>query len=86
MLFHFSCCLQGEWPLNDEILQACKELIDDAKMGCADLVFKEICLEILSRARHVLTERQFKHLVAYAAGRMKEKMPFEIQEELAVNR
>jgi hypothetical protein len=68
------------------MFQACKELIDDAKEGCADLVFKEICLEILSRASHVLTERQFKRLVAYASQRMSEKMPFELQEEIAVNR
>ena len=72
--------------LNEQIFQACKELIDDAKMGCADLVFKEICLEILSRAHHVLTERQFKQLVAYAAERMKEKIPFELQQELMANR
>jgi len=72
--------------LNEQILKACKELIDDAKMSCADLVFKEICLEILSRARHVLTERQFKHLVAYATERMKEKIPFELQQELMARR
>jgi hypothetical protein len=78
--------LQGELPLNEQILQACKELIDDAKMGCADLVFKEICLEILSRASNVLTERQFKQLVAYAAERMKEKMSFDLQQEYAMNK
>jgi hypothetical protein len=77
--------LQGELPLNEQILRACKELIDDAKTGCADLVFKEVCLEILSRARHVLTERQFKQLAAYAAERMKEKMSFELQQELALD-
>lgn len=78
----------AEWneTLNVQILQACKELVDDAKMGCADLVFKEICLEILSRARHILTERQFKQLVAYAAERMKEKIPFELQQELMARR
>jgi hypothetical protein len=75
-----------EEALNAQILQACKELIDDAKMGCADLVFKEVCLEILSRARHVLTDRQFKQLTEYAAERMKEKIPFELQQELAVHR
>jgi len=78
--------LQGGIALSEKILQACKELIDDAKMGCADLVFKEICLEILSRARHILTERQFKQLVAYAAERMKEKIPFELQQELMARR
>ena len=79
--------MQGELPLNEQIFQACKELIDDAKSGCADLVFKEICLEILSRASHVLTKRQFKKLVAYAAQRMREAMPFELREqELTLNR
>jgi hypothetical protein len=72
--------------LDQEIIEACKELIDDAKRGCADLVFKEICLEILSRASHVLNQRQFKQLVAYAAERMREEIPFELQQELAMNR
>jgi hypothetical protein len=73
-------------PLNEQLLQACKELVDDAKKGCADLVFKEVCLEILSRASHVLTQRQFKQLVAYASERMKERMSFEFQQELAMNK
>ena len=68
--------------MSEQTLQACKELIDDAKKGCADLVFKEVCLEILSRARNVLTERQFKHLVAYASEKMQEKIPFELQQKL----
>ncbi|MBX5321402.1 MAG: hypothetical protein QHH12_06560 [Candidatus Bathyarchaeota archaeon] len=72
--------------MNNQILQACKELIDDAKMGCTDLVFKEICLEILAKARQVLTEKQFKHLVDYAAERMKEKVPFELRHELIASR
>jgi hypothetical protein len=55
-------------------------------VGCADLVFKEVCLEILSRASHVLTPQQFKQLVAYADVRMKEKMSFELQQELAMNK
>jgi len=74
--------LQGGIALSEQILQACKELVDDAKKGCADLVFKEVCLEILSRARYVLTERQFKHLVAYASEKMQEKIPFELQQKL----
>jgi hypothetical protein len=78
--------LQGETSLSEEILEACKELIDDAKRGCADLVFKEICLEILSRASHVLSQRPFKQLVTYAAYRMKENVPFELQQELAMNK
>ena len=68
--------------MSEQILQACKELVDDAKKGCADLVFKEVCLEILSRARYVLAERQFKHLVAYASEKMQEKIPFELQQKL----
>jgi hypothetical protein len=79
-------CLQGEVPLNEQILQACKELVDDAKQGCADLVFKEVCLEILSRASHVLTERQFRQLVAYTSEKMKERMSFELQPEMAMNK
>jgi len=59
--------------LNEVLFTACKELIDDAKLGCADLVFKELCLEILARAKNVLTEDQFKELTQYAAERMKEK-------------
>jgi hypothetical protein len=78
--------LQGGIALTEQVLQACKELIDDAKMGCADLVFKEVCLEILSRARNVLTQRQFKQLVAYAAERIEEKIPFEIQQKLMTHR
>jgi len=68
--------------LNAQILQACKELIDDAKVNCVDIVFKEICLEILARARHVLTEKQFKSLVDYAAEKMREKASFEMRREL----
>jgi serine acetyltransferase len=79
-------CLQGELSLNEQILQACKELVDDAKQGCADLVFKEVCLEILSRASHVLTERQFKQLATYTSERMKEKMSLELQQELTMNK
>jgi hypothetical protein len=72
--------------LDEEILQACKELIDDAKRGCADLVFKEICLEILSRASHVLSQREFRQLMTYAADRMREEALFELPQELAMNR
>jgi len=59
--------------VNEVLFMACRELIDDAKLGCADLVFKEICLEILARAKNVLTEEQFRQLTQYAAERMKEK-------------
>ncbi|MBE0512142.1 hypothetical protein IBX38_03730 [Candidatus Bathyarchaeota archaeon] len=60
--------------LNEVLLLACKELLDDAKLGCADLVFKDICLEILAKAKQVLTPEQFEELSFYAAERMKEKM------------
>lgn len=59
--------------MNNILFQACKELIDDAKAGCVDLVFKEICLEILARAKHVLGDKEFKALVEYASERMQEK-------------
>lgn len=60
--------------LNEVLLTACKELIDDAKLGCADLVFKDICLEILAKAKQVLTPEQFRELSFYAANRMEEKV------------
>ena len=66
--------------MSEQIFRACKELIDDAKLGCADLVFKDLCLEVLSRARNVLSEKQFSQLVAYAADKMKKKIPFEVQQ------
>jgi hypothetical protein len=65
--------------MNEQILKACRELIDDAKLGCADLVFKDLCLDILSRARNVLSDKQFNLLVTYATEKMKEKVPFEAQ-------
>ena len=68
--------------MSETILQACKELIDDAKIGCADLVFKEICLEILYRAKHVLKENQFRELLNYASERIKEKSCIEINEKV----
>jgi len=70
--------------MSEQILKACKELIDDANVGCADLVFKETCLEILSRARNVLSDKQFKQLVMYAAEKMKEKITFKVQPELTL--
>lgn len=72
--------------MSEQIYQACRELIDDAKAGCADLVFKEVCLEILSKARHVLTEKQFGHLVAYVSEKMREEIPFELQQKLMAHK
>ena len=65
--------------MSEQILKACRELIDDAKLGCADLVFKDLCLEVLSRARNVLSDKQFNQLVEYAAEKMQDKVPFEVQ-------
>lgn len=75
--------MRGEAALDGRILQACKELVDDAKMNCTDLVFKEVCLDILARARHVLTQKQFRNLVEYVAEKMREKAPFEMRQLVA---
>ncbi|UCD96317.1 MAG: hypothetical protein JSV35_07450 [Candidatus Bathyarchaeota archaeon] len=56
--------------MKNVLLQACEELVDDAKTGCSDLVFKEVCLEILSRAKNVLNGEDFKRLVEYASEQM----------------
>jgi len=68
--------------MSDVLLNACKELIEDAKMGCADLVFKEICLEILARAKHILTDAEFKTLTKYATQRIQEKTEIELGAQL----
>jgi hypothetical protein len=59
--------------MSELILKSCKELIDDAKVGSNDLVFKEVCLDVLSRARNVLSDDQFDQLLLYAEERLKEK-------------
>lgn len=59
--------------MSDVLLNACKELIDDAKMSCVDLVFKEISLEILARAKNVLTNTEYETLKEYASERIQEK-------------
>jgi len=59
--------------LDNTLFEACKDLIDDVKSGSTDLVFKEVCLEILARAKHVLNDEEFKALVEYASERMREK-------------
>jgi len=68
--------------LSETILKACKELIDDAKLGCADLVFKEICLEILYRAKHVLNNTQFEELLNHASKRIEEKSYIHVNENI----
>lgn len=55
------------------LLETCKELIDDAKSKCADLVFKEVCLEILARSRQILKDEDFRLLVDYASIRLQEE-------------
>jgi hypothetical protein len=65
--------------MSELIVKACMELIDDAKLGGSDLVFKEVCLDVLSRARNVLSEDEFGQLVVYAAERMKERLTLEIE-------
>lgn len=55
------------------LLETCKKLIDDAKSKCADLVFKEVCLEILARSRQVLKDEDFRLLVDYASIRLQEE-------------
>ena len=64
--------------MSEQVLKACKELIDDAKVGGSDLVFKEVCLDVLSRARHVLSDVQFDELLLYADERLKEHIPLEV--------
>lgn len=56
------------------ILTTCKELIDDAKLGCTDMVFKDVCVELLAKAKLVLTERQFEEFSDYVAEKLKEKI------------
>jgi hypothetical protein len=55
-----------------EILLACKDLIADAKISCADLVFKDICLDVLSKARLVLEDEQFNKLKDYVNENLQE--------------
>ena len=59
--------------VSEVVLSACKDLIDDAKIGCADMVFKDVCLDILSKARLVLDTEDFEELVVFVAEKMKEE-------------
>lgn len=56
-----------------EILMACKDLVADAKLGCADLVFKDICLDILAKARLVLNAEQFEELRDFVTETLKDE-------------
>ena len=59
--------------LNKVLLTTCKELIEDAKLGCIDMVFKDLCIEILAKAKLVLSGAQFEELSSYVTERLKEK-------------
>jgi hypothetical protein len=60
--------------LDKVLLTTCKELIDDAKLGCIDMVFKDLCIEILAKAKLVLPDEQFMELSSYVSERLKEKL------------
>ena len=60
--------------MSEVVLSACKDLIDDAKLGCADMVFKDVCLEILAKARLVLSNEDFEELTGFVAERIKDEM------------
>ena len=59
--------------MSEVVLSACKDLIEDAKLGCAEMVFKDVCLEILAKARLVLDNEQFEELTFFVAERIKEE-------------
>lgn len=61
-----------ELEVLSEILLACKELIADAKISCVDLVYKDICLEILAKARLVLTTEEFDELMVFVNDNLKD--------------
>jgi dsDNA-binding SOS-regulon protein len=60
--------------LSEILLSVCKELIDDARVECTDLGFKDICLEILAKARLVLSNEQFEELVLFVTEILKKEM------------
>lgn len=65
--------------MSKQILNACKELIEDAKKSCADLVFKEFCLDVLSKAKIVLNDLEFNQLVIFASQLVSGKNLIEYQ-------
>lgn len=60
--------------MSSVILSVCKELIDDAKRSCVDIVFKDTCIELLAKARQILSELEFRELLSYATERMKDTL------------
>ena len=70
--------------MSTQILQACKELIEDAKKSCADLVFKEFSLDVLSKACNVLNDTEFNQLVVFASELIGGKELVEYQPKMTV--
>ena len=69
-----------------ELLLACKELITDAKAGCTDLAFKDLCLDILAKARLVLTNEQFEELRFFAEEQLRtEKTPIDRGKKIQID-
>ena len=60
--------------LSEVLLSICKELIDDARIECTHLAFKDICLEIFAKAKLVLTNEQFEQLVLFLTEILKKEM------------
>lgn len=58
--------------LSVTLLLACKELVEDAKVECSDLTFKDVCLDILARARLALDSEEFEELSSFVADLMKD--------------
>ena len=58
--------------LSGTLLLACKELVEDAKVECSDLTFKDVCLDILARARLALDSEEFEELSGFVADLMKD--------------
>ena len=67
-----------------QILNACKELIEDARKSCADLVFKEFSLNILSNAYNILNDTEFNQLVLFTSELIADKNVLEFQPQLVV--
>ena len=57
-----------------EILLACKDLIKDAKISCVDLVYKDTCLDILSKARLVLKNEDFEELIEFVNENLRDEI------------
>ena len=67
-----------------QILKACKELIEDAKKSCADLVFKEFSINVLSNVYNILNDTEFNQLVVFTSELIADKNVLEFQPQLVV--